>query len=122
MYHLEHPKACPKLALDFRLEWFALQLDARPEENGEQDEEHCKYNRREDTLDDALYGRRNGVDPVQEGHGVGEGVDVRDETDKGDDGRPKDDQCDGDPPADQCADCAHPGRHGVVVPDDLRRA
>ena len=50
--------------------------------------------------------RRDGVDPVQEGHSVGEGVDVRDETDKGDDGRPKDDQCDSGPPADQYADCA----------------
>ena len=53
---------------------------------------------------------------------VGEGVDVRDETEKGDDGRLIDDQCDSDPPADQCADCAHPRRHGKVVPDDLRRA
>ena len=69
-----------------------------------------------------MYGRRDGFDPVQEGYSVGKGVNVRDETDKGDDGRPEDDECDSDPTADQCADCAHPGRHGEVVPDDLRRA
>ena len=96
MHHLKYPEACPELTLDFRLEWFALELDACLEEDGENDEEYDECNRRKDTLDNALHGYRDLINPVQERHAVGESVDVRDDTDKSHNGAPEYYQCDSD--------------------------
>lgn len=76
MHDLEHPEACPELAIDFRQEGLALELDACLEEDREYDEEHGEHNWREDTLDDALHDAWDVVDPVQPGYGIGEGIDV----------------------------------------------